>query len=51
MALEQHVSIKPTDLGELLTRAIIPATGKSKAEVARLLDISRQTLSDILGQR
>jgi len=30
---------------------IIPATGKSKAEIARLLGISRQHLYDILRER
>lgn len=34
--------------GELLREDILPATGKSKAEIARLLGISRQTLYDIL---
>jgi antitoxin HigA-1 len=34
--------------GELLREDVIPASGKSKAEVARLLGISRQTLYDIL---
>jgi addiction module HigA family antidote len=30
---------------------MIPATGKSKAEIARLLGISRQTLYDILREK
>lgn len=30
---------------------IIPATGKSKAEIARLLGISRQQLYDILAEK
>jgi addiction module HigA family antidote len=30
---------------------IIPATGKSKTEIARLLGISRQHLYDIVGER
>lgn len=30
---------------------VIPATGKSKTEIARLLGISRQQLHDILAER
>ncbi len=47
----RHPSIVPTHPGEILETIIIPATGKSKAEIARLLGISRQTLYDILGQK
>src|SRR5882724_9710945 len=32
-------------------KIVIPATGKSKTEIARLLRISRQTLYDVLGTR
>jgi addiction module HigA family antidote len=38
----------PTHPGELLAEDVIPATGRSKAEIARLLGISRQHLYDIL---
>ena len=41
----------PTHPGELLREDLIPATGKSKAEVARMLGISRQHLHDILAER
>lgn len=37
--------------GELLREDVIPALGKSKAELARLLGISRQTLYDILDEK
>lgn len=37
--------------GELLREDILPALGKSKAEIARLLGVSRQTLYDILLER
>jgi addiction module HigA family antidote len=47
----RHSSIEPAHPGELLAEIVIPATGKSKAEIARLLGISRQTLYDILNQR
>jgi antitoxin HigA-1 len=40
----------PTHPGELL-REVIPATGKSKTEIAALLGISRQHLYDILKER
>mgnify|MGYP000520536495 CR=1 FL=1 len=40
----------PTHPGELL-REVIPATGKSTAEIAALLGISRQHLYDILKER
>jgi addiction module HigA family antidote len=41
----------PTHPGALLRDDVIPATGKSKAEIARLLGISRQHLYDILEER
>ena len=40
----------PTHPGALL-RDVIPATGKSKAEIAALLGISRQHLYDIINER
>ena len=40
----------PTHPGELLGE-VIPATGRSKTEIAALLGISRQHLYDILAQR
>ncbi len=40
----------PTHPGELL-RDVIPATGKSKTEIAALIGISRQHLYDILAER
>ncbi|MFZ0846231.1 MAG: HigA family addiction module antitoxin [Pseudolabrys sp.] len=40
----------PTHPGELLND-VIPATGRSKTEIAALLGISRQHLYDILAQR
>jgi plasmid maintenance system antidote protein VapI len=38
----------PTHPGELLREDVIPATGKAKAEIARMLGISRQHLHDKL---
>jgi addiction module HigA family antidote len=47
----RHPSIKPAHPGELLREVVVPATGLSKAEIARLLGISRQRLYDILAER
>ena len=41
----------PTHPGALLREDVIPATGRSKAEIAQLLGISRQHLYDILRER
>ncbi len=41
----------PTHPGALLREDVIPATGRSKAEIAQLLRISRQHLYDILRER
>jgi antitoxin HigA-1 len=37
--------------GELLREDILPAVGRPKTEIARLLGISRQTLYDILNEK
>jgi addiction module HigA family antidote len=41
----------PTHPGELLREEAIPATGRTKTEIAALLGISRQHLYDILAER
>jgi len=41
----------PTHPGALLRDDVIPATGRTKAEIAQLLGISRQHLYDILRER
>jgi antitoxin HigA-1 len=41
----------PTHPGELLREVIIPATGRTKTEIAALLGISRQHLYDIIKER
>jgi addiction module HigA family antidote len=46
----RHPDHCPIHPGELL-REIIPATGKGKAEIARLLGISRRRLYDILDEK
>lgn len=47
----RHTSIQPSHPSETLAEIIIPATGRSKAEIARLLGISRQTLYDIINEK
>jgi addiction module HigA family antidote len=41
----------PTHPGALLRDDVIPATGRTKTEIAALLGISRQHLYDILQER
>jgi len=41
----------PTHPGRLLRDDVIPATGRTKTEIASLLGISRQHLYDILEER
>ncbi len=43
--------LRPIHPGEMLREDILPAVGKSKTEIARLLGISRQTLYDILNEK
>jgi addiction module HigA family antidote len=41
----------PAHPGELLREVIIPATGRTKTEIASLLGISRQHMYDIIEER
>lgn len=43
--------LPPMHPGELLREEVFPAVGRSKAEIARLLGISRQTLYDIVDEK
>jgi len=43
--------LRPMHPGEMLREDILPALGRSKAEIARLLGVSRQTLYDILDEK
>jgi addiction module HigA family antidote len=43
--------LRPTHPGELLREDVLPALGKSKTEIARLLGISRQALYDVLSEK
>jgi antitoxin HigA-1 len=47
----RHPDLKPAHPGELLREIVIPATGKTKVEIARMLGISRQSLYDILSEK
>jgi addiction module HigA family antidote len=53
MSRKQHSlrGLPPTHPGEILREDVIPALGRPKAEIARLLGISRQTLYDILDEK
>lgn len=42
---------RPTHPGVMLNNTVLPALGRSKTEVARLLGLSRQSLYDILAGR
>jgi antitoxin HigA-1 len=47
---KRHRDVAPLHPGELLREDIIPALGKPKTEIARLLGISRQALYNILNE-
>jgi len=43
--------IRTVHPGEMLREDVLPALGKPKAEIARLLGVSRQTLYDVLNEK
>jgi addiction module HigA family antidote len=43
--------LPPMHPGELLREDVVPALGRTRAEIARLLGVSRQTLHAILTER
>lgn len=43
--------IRPVHPGEMLREDILPALGKSKSDIARLLGVSRQTLYEVLNEK
>jgi len=43
--------LRATHPGEMLREDVLPALGKPKAEIARLLGVSRQTLYDLLNEK
>src|SRR5580700_3597224 len=44
-------ALPPLHPGELLREDVLPALGRTRAEIARLLGVSRQTLHAILAER
>jgi len=49
--IKKHPSIPEMHPGELLREVVVPALDLSKAEIARALGISRQTLYGILDEK
>lgn len=43
--------LRPMHPGEMLREDILPALARPRAEIARLLGVSRQTLYDILDEK
>ena len=51
MGIERYADRCPTHPGELLREIVLPATERPKAEIARLLGISRESLYRILDEK
>jgi len=51
MGTKRHADRCPTHPGELLREIVLPATERPKAEIARLLGISRESLYRILDEK
>jgi antitoxin HigA-1 len=51
MAKNLTFGLRTIHPGEMLREDVLPALGRSKTEIARLLGISRQTLYDILNEK
>jgi len=51
MAESMLKNMRPVHPGEILREDVLPALGRPKTEIARLLGISSQTLYDILNER
>lgn len=43
--------LRPVHPAEILREDLLPALGRPKVEIARLLGVSRQTLYDLLAER
>ena len=43
--------LRPVHPGELLREDVLPALGRPRAEIARLLGISRQSLYDLIDEK
>lgn len=51
MANPALTGLAPTHPGAILREDVLPALGRPKAEIARLLGVSRQSLYDIINER
>jgi addiction module HigA family antidote len=51
MGLDRHAARRPTHPGELLREVVLPSLDRPKAEIARLLGISRESLYRILDEK
>lgn len=51
MSSHLRKGIRPTHPGEILREDVLPALGKPKAEIARNLGVSRDTLYELLAER
>jgi addiction module HigA family antidote len=51
MSANLLAGLRPMHPGEMLREDILPALGRPKAEIARLMGVSRQTLYDILDEK
>lgn len=49
--IRPHSALPPMHPGELLREDVLPALGRTRADIARLLGVSRQTLHSILTER
>jgi len=49
--MEDRRTRKPTHPGELIREDLLPETGISQTELARLMGVSRRTISEIIHER
>jgi addiction module HigA family antidote len=51
MTKSMIAGLAPVHPGEILREDVLPALGRSKTEIAKLLHVSRQSLYDILDEK
>jgi addiction module HigA family antidote len=49
--MENRRTRKPTHLGELIHEDLLPETGISQTDLARLMGVSRRTISEVIHER
>jgi len=49
--MENRRTRKPTHPGELIREDLLPETGISQTELARLMGVSRRTISEVIHER